>query len=144
MLLQLEWLTSLPWAHYRRLRDPHATRFPRQRAIPVRCGSLRTPSREDQASIDGASRRRSAARLHHARARGRTGQGAGSYAQECHRRACRGCQRNPITIKAGEIPAPPRVPASVSPQSKTLSKAKAIKAPNSTVSSAITWLLLFG
>ena len=32
-------------------------------------------------------------------------------------------------IKAGEIPAPPRMPVSVSPQSQSLSKAKAIKAP---------------
>ena len=47
-------------------------------------------------------------------------------------------------IKAGEIPALPRMPVQVSPQSKNPPKAKAIKAPILHESAAITWLSSFG
>jgi hypothetical protein len=110
-------------------------------------GSLRP--REGQASIDGVSRCRPAARLD--RARGEVEQAKAQEAtlkkaidepaagtNEADNQNENACM---ALIKAGEIPDPPRVPVPVSPQSQSLSKAK-LSRPPFYCESAITSLVI--
>ena len=135
-LLQLEWLTSLPWAP--------TTASSETLTRSDFLGNSKSQLDSDHYGLEKVKRRlmeylavvrlraliSQEAEVEQAKAQEVTLKKAidepaanASEADNQKENACR------ALIKAGEIPAPPQLPVPVSPQSQSLSKAKAIKAP---------------